>query len=210
MKKIVHTDAQIKSYLDTIKNSIEGDVGKALPVYSSIPCGFFAVPRLLFPEIDGLGSYLTGKPEATVENITTYLRLILSKLDARYSKYAVFITFVYRHGLLHQHAPKNFEYKKKDISWMFNINNPNNPIDVQREFHLRFEHNFLQIDMNVFYKDVVDSIDLAYEEIIKSYKEKFDRSVFIQASPLNKTNILKRKQYAKFIKNSDFTFFKKI
>jgi hypothetical protein len=203
-----YTDYEIRKYLTNIKESITKDVGTVLSVYSENLTGFFAIPRLLFPEIDGLGSLITGKPGATVENIISYFKLILSEIDPRYAKYAVFITFVYRHGLLHQHTPKVFEYKKKDIGWMFNMSNTNNPIDSQRSSHLNFEHDFLELNMNIFYHDVINSIDKAYEIIIKSHKDQFNRAVFEQHKPLNKTSILKNKAYKKYIKPSDFVFFK--
>lgn len=207
MRKTLYTNEDIRKHLDLIKQSIKDDVGSVLSVYSGKMSGFFAVPRLLFPEIDGLGSFITGKPGQTVENIITYLKLVLSQIDPRYAKYAVFITFVYRHGLLHQHTPKIFEYRKKDIGWMFNISHTNNPLEVQREFHLRFGSDFLQLDMNVFYQDTVDSIDKLYEIIIKSYRQQFSQAVNQQSAPLNKTSILKNKRYNHFIKPSDFTFF---
>jgi hypothetical protein len=201
-----YTNKQIKSHLDNIKSSIENDVGKVLSVYSANMCGFFAIPRLLFPEIDGMGSFLTGDPENTTKNIITYFKEVLSEIDTRYANYAVFITYVYRHGLLHQHHPKMFEYKKKGIGWMFNISNTNNPIEIQRPHHLNFVGNILQIDMNLFYKDVIDSIDKLYEKIINSYKDSFAKSIQKQSRPLNKTSILKKKK--NFIKKSDFNFFK--
>lgn len=208
MKKTSYTDNQIRKHLDDIKKSIEGDVGTVLPVYAANMAGFFAIPRLLFPEIDGLGSFITGNPRATTENITIYLKLVMSKIDPRYAKYAAFITFVYRHGLLHQHTPKKFEYRKKDIGWMFNISHTNNPLDIQRKFHLHFVNNTLQLDMNVFYQDTFDSIDKLYEMLTKSYKEQFAKAISQQSTPLNKTNILNRNK--KFIKASDFNFFKEL
>jgi len=177
-------------------------------VYSANMTGFFAIPRLLFPEIDGLGSFITGESRATTENITTYLKLVLSKIDPRYAKYAVFITLVYRHGLLHQHFPKNFKYKKKDIGWIFNISHTNNPLDIQRKFHLYFVDSTLQLDMNLFCQDVLDSIDKLYEVLTESYKEQFAKAISQQSTPLNKTSILNRNK--KYIKASDFDFFKEL
>ena len=105
-----------KHFIDWLKNhvaqSIKDDVGNAMDTYSNLGTGFFAVPRMLFPEIDGLGSYLTGKSESTSENITLYIREVMSQIDNRYRKLAVFITFIFRHGLLHQHSPKKFRYGK--------------------------------------------------------------------------------------------------
>ena len=122
--KYKYLDEQIKDYLiNHIKQSIINDVGGAFPGWSSqlqnkgVASGFFAVPRMLFPEIDGLGSYITGNPKSTGLNIKTYLAEVLSKVNPKYKVYASFIVFIYRHGLLHQHDPKRFKYKNKEIGW---------------------------------------------------------------------------------------------
>jgi len=208
MRKKTFTNDEIKLYLENIKTSIENDVGKILSTYSANMCGFFAIPRLLFPEIDGMGSFLTGEPGNATKNIIIYFKSVLSQQDSRYETYAVFITYVYRHGLLHQHNPKVFEYKKKYIGWEFGISNTNNPIEIQRPYHLSFIGGTLQIDMNLFYKDVIDSIDKLYEMIVGSYRDIFTKSINEQSAPLNKTNILRRKK--DFIRQSDFVFFNKV
>lgn len=204
------TELNVENHINGIRQSISDDVGSILSSYSSKAHGFFAVPRLLFPEIDGLGSYLTGQPKETVLNITTYFKLVLSQLDSRYRKYAVFITLIYRHGLLHQHTPKEFEYKHKDIGWIFSINSPNNPLDVQRKYHLNFVQNHLQLDMNVFYSDVIESTNILKKMINDKYRDNYIKSVLIQKTPLNKTKILKNYKDSKFIKQSDFDFFKEL
>jgi len=201
-----YNKAQIKSHLALIKQSIKDDVGSVLSVYSGNMCGFFAIPRLLFPEIDGLGSFITGDIKSNTENIVTYFKLILSKIDSRYEKFAVFMTFVYRHGLLHQHSPKKFKYKNKEVGWIFNISHTNNPLEVQREYHLVFRGDLLQIDMNLFYNDVFNSIDILEKMITIKYTNEFTKAVKDQTTALNKTAILKKKNYKKFIKKSDFNF----
>ena len=214
-------DDEIRDYIiNHIKKSVENDAGVAIKAYwddymtTKEGKGYFAVPRMLFPEIDGLGSYITGKPKATGLNIKTYLTQIMGKLDKKYSIYASFIVFIFRNGLLHQHAPKQYKYMHREIGWGFVIGSPNNPIEVQRKFHLIFNGNTLMIDMNVFYYDLVLSIELAVEIIISEYKESFERSVKEQFKPLYKTSLLKNvRKYDKsrrYIYPVDFEFLKKI
>lgn len=206
MKNTSFTDKQIKKHLDRIKESLENEVKNVLSVYSGKMAGFFAIQRLLFPEIDGLGSFITGKPSSTTENIVTYFRLAMSEINPDYAKYAVFLTVVFRHGLLHQHDPKVFEYKYNDIGWKLSISNTNNPIEVQRESHLLYKDHMFQLDLNVFYQDTTDSIDKLYNIIIRSYKTEFTKSINEQSRPLNMTSILKRKRYKKIATKNDFLF----
>jgi hypothetical protein len=191
LKNLEWTDERIKSYLvDHIKRSIQNDAGIAINAYwkdwdkTKEGKGFFAIPRLLFPEIDGLGSYITGNSGSTTENITQYFKTIMSKIDKRYDAFAAFIAVIYRHGLLHQHSPKNCVLDGENYGWQFAINSPNNPIEVQRKFHLAFHRNVLLLDMNVFFKDVVDSVDLAVEEIISNHRQEFIKSINEQNEPI--------------------------
>lgn len=196
------TDDQIKDYLiNHIQRSITNDVGVAIDAYwkdwseskAKEGKGFFAIPRLLFPEIDGLGSYFTGTNDKTFNNITFYLKNVMSKIDGRYSTYAAFITLIYRHGLLHQHTPKRIiNNQGQEFGWWFAINSPNNPLEVQRNYHLRIENNILMIDMNVFFQDVVHSVDIALEMIADSYKDQFQKSINEQNRLIPLSEILKR------------------
>ncbi|MDA2936574.1 hypothetical protein MYX06_05135, partial [Patescibacteria group bacterium AH-259-L05] len=174
-KKQNYSDEQIKDYLvNHIKQSIENDVGIAIKGYmksffdNGPHAGFFAVPRMLFPEIDGLGSYITGKPLYTGLNIKIYLSEVMSKIDVRYKDYAGFIVLIYRNGLLHQHSPKKFKFKRKEISWQFGVSNV--PVDIQRRNHLTIQNNTLKIDMNIFYNDVINSVDILVKMILDGYR----------------------------------------
>ena len=213
MKKL--SDDDIKNYLlNDIKQSIINDCGTALEAYwekfskDKISAGFFAIPRLLFPEIDGLGSYITGKPMCTGLNIKTYLETIMCQIDIRYSSFSSFIAFIYRNGHLHQHQPKRFKYRGKELGWWFSINSPNNPIDIQRKYHLVINKDILMIDMNVFYLDVTNSIDIVLSIILKNTENKFQEAYKMQNKPLTKHALLnsKKRNRCRYIFPKDFKF----
>ena len=204
----------IISYLENeIKTSIKNDVGTALESYSlkwlneSEGVGFFAIPRMLFPEIDCLGSYLTGST-STVVNIKSYLSMIMSKIDSRYAQYASFIAIVYRNGLIHQHIPKCFKYKNKRIGWAFQISSSNLPISALRKSHLIFDNNNLWINMTVFYSDLLNSIDIAIPIIANSYKKEFSKSYKEQHKSLTVSYF--RRKYKNILSKKDFEFLEKI
>lgn len=187
-------DSYIDDLFGSIKTSVVNDVGVALRGYCNehkegrITSGFFAVPRMLFPEIDGMGAYITGDARNTSGNIEKYLCEVMSRIDDRYSRYAKFMSTVYRHGLLHQHEPKNCMIDGRTGGWSFVISNPNNPIDFQRTRHhmvevgvfdqTQIKNNpfILQTDMTVFYEDVVASIDLFVIDVKGRYRSSFENA----------------------------------
>jgi hypothetical protein len=200
---------KIENYIkNEIQQSIKNDVGISLDAYweefskNNRGVGYFAVPRMIFPELDGLGSFITGKTESTFLNIKTYLQEVMSLVDARYYDFAVFIALIFRHGLLHQHSPKRFKYKNEDIGWNFRINSPNNPMALSRKRHLVFDRSNLIIDMNLFFNDVIESVDLFLPMVTKKYKTNFEKSMRLQYKKLTRNSFLKRK----YINKSDFPF----
>lgn len=214
------TNETIQNYLiNHIKKSIQNDVGLAIDAYmkdffdnkNGDTKGFFAIPRLLFPEIDGLGSYITGNPRSTVLNIKTYLTDIMSQIDMRYGEYAAYIALIYRHGLLHQHEPKRFKSKGKEVGWMLWLGSTNLPVDVQRKNnHLQFAGNHLMLDTTLFYKDTLDSVDIAADEILKKYKKQFIKSYKEQLKFLTKSFLLKKYSGKSVLNKNDFKFIKNI
>lgn len=211
-----YSDDQIKNYLvNNIKQSIINDVGGALIGWSSQIhqnghiAGFYAIPRMLFPEIDGLGSYITGNPHATGLNIKTYLSEIMGIKRPRYKDVAAFMVFVYRHGLLHQHEPKWFSYRNKVVGLQFTIGNQNNPREIQAGNHLVFVDNVLMLDANTFYYDLVDSIDDFASNVVVKYRKTFEASVIVQSKPLTKTELL-YKRANRYISEKDFNFLRKL
>lgn len=206
------TDDQIRNYLiNHIKQSIINDVGGALIGWSSqihqkgMTAGFYAVPRMIFPEIDGLGSFITGNPHSTGLNIKTYLADVMGAKNPHYKKMAAFMVFVYRHGLLHQHEPKWFSYKKRVFGLQFTIGNQNNPREIQASNHLVLTDKVLNLDANTFYYDVIESIDGFAEDVVSKYRNTFEKSIKLQAKPLTKTELLKKNTY---LSEKDFSFLK--
>lgn len=191
-----------------VKKSIRDDVGSALKAFYKSGSGFFAVPRMLFPEIDGLGALLRGNKTdyGTAENIVFYLREVMSKIDKRYAEYAVFITYIFRHGLLHQHSPKKFKYGKGNYGWEFSINSGNFIGEVARRHHLIWKNKILRIDMNLFYEDVVSSIEIV-TSMLKNDEaifRKIHSAYCWQQRSLTKRGIIRKGKH--FIDKKDFSF----
>lgn len=200
---------KIENYIkNEIQQSIKNDVGTSLNAYweefykNNKGVGYFAVPRMIFPELDGLGSFITGETKNTVLNIKTYMQEVMSLVDSRYADFATFIPLIFRHGLLHQHSPKRFKHKNADIGWRFVINSPNNPVEVSRKRHLVFDRNNLSIDMNLFFNDVVKSIDLFLPMVTKEYRHNFEKSIKAQYKKLTRNSFSKRGYKSK----KDFPF----
>ena len=166
---------------------------------------------MLFPEIDGLGAYLTGNntDRGTAKNIVAYFRDVMSRIDSRYEEYAVFITFIFRHGLLHQHDPKKFKCGKREFGWIFSVNSGNFPESISRKNHLIWHGDTLCIDMNLFYEDVRNSVE-EFIRMVEEGKVNFNgiQSVYYaQHRKLLKKNILEKGK--KFVSKKDFQFLKK-
>lgn len=172
------SDKDIKNYLLRIKKSIHEDVGTAIDAYwdkfaKDNECyGSLSVPRMLFPEIDGLGSYLTGDPKVTSLNIKLYLQEIMSQIDKRYKDYAAFIVLIFRHGLLHQHSPKRFKFRNRKLGWEIHFSQMR-----IRENHLVIKDEMLNLEMTVFFDDILESIDLFIPLVLSNYRETFLKSV---------------------------------
>ena len=204
--------AHITDYLlNDIKESLRVEVETAIQAYFTLNStgkkggGFYSIPRLIFPEIDNLGSFLTGKPESTGENITKYLKEVVSKIDKRYAEFAGFLVVIFRHGLLHQHRPKTIIHKNKFVTSQIYIGSIYNPIELMRKNHLVFKGNLFLIDVNVLYIDILNSVDILISEFSNGkYIDTFNKSMKIQQSPLLKSELLKKHQH--YLVEDDFKF----
>lgn len=211
----------IKYYLETdIKPSIQAEVGVAINGYTSHNskglrgCGFFSIPRLLFPEIDNLGSFITGTPNTTTLNIYNYLNLIMSQIDQNYSKFALFLILIFRNGLLHTHQSKHFiDNDGKWLAYEFHLGSLNLPVDILRREHLTIEtiptnnQKKIIIDFGVFYQDVISSIDIFTNDIEKKYIHTFNLAMKKQQTPLTKESIMK--EYKSFDIDKELSFLDK-
>lgn len=130
----------------------------------------------------------------------------MAQIDSRYADYAAYIALIYRHGLLHQHNPKQFRYRNIKIDWCFSIGSQNLPIDIRRKQHLTFLQNCLTIDMTIFYQDTLNSVDLALKEILNKYKESFQKSYKEQHKHLTKISLMRKYKGKKILNGKDFSF----
>ena len=104
-----------RPYLATMKQTILADVRPLLDLPERAP---FAVNREVFCYIDHLGHLYSG----TWKNITrfqNYLKQVMCKIDPNYKKRAKEIHEMYRHGPVHQFAPKVLKNKKGQfLGWL--------------------------------------------------------------------------------------------
>lgn len=212
IKKDIYTKGNIIKHLEAIKKSLQNDVEPVIDLYmkhffkTNEGIGFFAIPRMLFPEIDNLGSYYAGEINNTAKNATSFIKAYFSKVSLEYMNKGAFIYLVYRHGLMHQHSPKLISYKKKNIGWAIHLSS--NGV-VTTHTHLKLLGKTVQIDGRQLYKDLLSALDF-YISDIKSEKknliENFIKAHKEMGKPLNKTLVLKR--YKNYIKQQDLQFLK--
>lgn len=208
MKKDVATKENIIDTLKEIKQSIVNDVGSAINLYlkhyfeKNEGIGLFAVPRMIFPEVDNLGSYYSGITYNNAENAIKFIKEYFSRVNGEYKKKGAFIYLIYRHGLMHQHTPKLMSYKRKVVGWHISLRNH----EVISN-HLKLDGKAVIIDGVQLYKDILDAIDFYISDIERGNKKLFNN--FIKAhkammKPDAKTNYLGRN----YITQRDFNFLK--
>ena len=207
MKKINNDKDLAISILNDITQSLKNDVGSALKTYhgvfisSPVGIGFFAIPRLIFPEIDNLGCYLVGDIKHTASNAISFMKMYFSKVDPEYRSKSAFIYFVYRHGLMHQHMPKSVSCNKKNIGWSVGISTPNT-----KTSHLNFIANSLNIDGQQFYEDFLRALELYKKDVLSNdaILKNLITAHRKMISPVPETELLKKP----YIKQSDLDFLK--
>lgn len=210
MKEKIITKDDIVETLREIKKSIKNDVGTIIDLYidhffkTDEDIGLFAVPRLLFPEIDNMGSYFVGENlKNSPDNAIKFMKKYFSKVDIEYKNKSAFIYIIYRHGLMHQHIPKFMSYRRKNIGWAIGLSKKNTI-----SHHLKLMGKTIRIDGRQFYEDFLDAIDFYIDDIKRGDKKIFNN--FIKAhtemmKPLSKSEYLKNKSY---VKQKDFNFLK--
>jgi hypothetical protein len=208
MKAKIITKEDIVEYLEEIQQSIKNDAGTAIDFYmdhflkTDEGIGLFTIPRIIFPEIDNLGSYYAGTIKNTSANAINFIKDYFSKINLEYLNKGAFIYQVYRHGLMHQHIPKFVSYKNKNLGWAIGLSNRGT-----KSSHLKLWGKSVKIDGKQFYEDLLIAIDL-YKEDIKSGNRKLI-SNFIKAhkemiTPISKTALLKKSYFSK----KDLSFIK--
>lgn len=211
MKEKIMTKENIIEALEEIKKSIKNDVDPIIDLYldhyfkTNEEIGLFAVPRLLFPEIDNMGSYFTGKTSGSdsPENAIMFMKEYFTRVNSEYKTKSAFIYIIYRHGLMHQHVPKFMSYKKKNIGWAIGLSSKKTISQ-----HLKLLNRTVRIDGRQFYEDLLDAIDFYIDDIQRGSVRLINN--FIKAhkeimKPLSKTEYLRRKKY---LSKNDFIFLK--
>ncbi len=218
----IYKKEDIINHLEEIKKSLEDDVGNAVKWYAEYflknkegkGIGLFAIPRIIFPEIDNLGCYLSGNINNTAKNAVNFIRKYFGKINPEYKDIGGFIYLVYRHGLMHQHTPKLVSYKKKILGWAISLSGPNNVTNS----HLEKFGDTIQIDGKQLYEDLIVGIDFYIKDFENSNKNKkliknFSAAFYQMNRPISKSACLKKgkgnKKYKRgYIKQSDFKFLK--
>lgn len=200
----------IKNELEKIRTSVINDVGTALEIYfkhasdTGEGIGFWAIPRMLFPEIDGLGSFYAGdtEPKNNSKNAVAFMREYFGRINPRYKEISGFIYHVYRNSLIHSHYPKNVVLTDdKKIFWMFGLN-------VSTVHHLKSSNNVLYIDCQAFYEDFLKTSDYYIKDFDDSSKQKELMRNFETAYNLMHEDIKKEQMIKKsYIKDTDLNYF---
>lgn len=210
--KETYTKENIIKHLEDIKRSLQNDVKPAIDLYmkhffeTSEGIGFFAIPRMLFPEIDNLGSYYAGEINNTPKNAISFIKTYFSQVNPEYSNKGAFIYLVYRHGLMHQHSPKFISYKKKSVGWAIHLSSDG---VVTTSTHLKLLGKTVQVDGRQLYEDLLSALD-SYINDIKNEKDNLIKN-FIKAhkemmKPLSKSLVIQK--YRAYIKQKDLEFLK--
>lgn len=168
MEQVINSKQDALDLLNEIKTSLERDVGLVTRQYldyyndTGTGVGFFAIPRLIFPEIDNLGCYLAGTTENTGANAIAFMKKYFSITNPEYASKSSFIYIIYRHGLMHQHTPKILSYRGKNIGWQINLS------EHGESSHLRQNNNgSVIIDGRQFLDDIFMAIE-KYKTDIKN------------------------------------------
>lgn len=156
-----------KKYIQEIIYSIERDVVAALNAFNkhnainSTKIGFFAIPRMIFPEIDCLACLYLGNTEKTSQKAVKFMREYFGRVNILYKQVSGFFYKTYRHGLMHQHEPKNVTINGQNLFWQISMNHA--------KFHLKINKpsNHLILDGSEFLNDFLKAAKLYLDDFNK-------------------------------------------
>jgi hypothetical protein len=202
------TKEQIIDYLDNhIIKSLKNDVESAIYTYTNHfletgeGIGNFAIPRLIFPEIDNMGCLLSGTTTNTSADAIIFMKKYFSLVSEDYNDKSAFLYIMYRHGLIHQHFPKFFSVDGNNFGWSVGLSTAKTS-----NSHLKLIDGTLHIDGRQFYEDFIGAIHLYMKDIELGSNElidNFNRAFIEMSSPLDKQISLKRYKY---LTESDLAF----
>ncbi len=194
-------------WLNEIKHSVQKDVEPILKVYldesmwlNKDAPGFWTLPRILFPEIDGLARLRYGRinDRGSGKDIVSFMRNYFP--GNNYKKVSGFLYYIFRLGLLHSHFPKQVLIDGKPYGWSISLGNT-------AEMELKMVNNDLRLDAVKFYRDFLKAIDKFIEDINDSEMEQNLVSNFFKAFPkmFDPSPVHSRQIY---IEDSDLNFLK--
>ncbi len=212
MNSDLYTKVNIIQHLQDIKKSLRNDIEPVIDLYmehffkTNEGIGLFAIPRMIFPEIDNLGAYYSGTIKNTPKYAIRFIKDYFSRVNLEYLNKGAFIYLVYRHGLMHQHTPKLLSYKRKSIGWAIHLSS--NKV-VTTHTHLGLLGKTVQIDGRQLYEDLLFALDFYINDIKNERKnliENFSKAHKEMKKPLSKTLVLQK--YINYIKQRDLQFLK--
>lgn len=196
---------QALNCLNEIKHSVQKDVEPILKAYLNESMwidkdapGFWTLPRVLFPEIDGLARLRYGRinDRGSGKDLVSFMRDYFP--GDNYKKVSGFLYYIFRLGLLHSHFPKQVLIGGATYGWAISLGNT-------AEMDLRMVNNELRLDAVKFYKDFLKAIDKYMAEINDPKMEKTLVSNFFKAfSKMFDPSLVHEKQA--YIEDSDFNF----
>lgn len=207
----------IKNIITGIKNSITNEMKLIFDAYKNQNhsvennSSLWIVPRLLFPEIDGLGRLRYGDVRSSGDSRcpAQFMREYFPKPE--YREISGFIYNVYRHGLIHSHWPKRMIIDNKIREWVIILSNDS-------QIHLEFsdkDKTRLNISAKDFCEDFIKAIEKYINEFdddnaLQVYKltRKFSITYYKIHEPEKEEDVRKSKSKRKYILDADFNFFK--
>lgn len=207
---------QAQGILKEIRESVKRDVIPVLNAYrnqenwidKNAP-GFWTIPRMIFPEIDGLARLRYGRiiNSGSSADAVKFIRGYFTKSE--YKQIGGFIYNVYRHGLLHSHFPKEMIICGKNRGWgvVIGINSEQKTRHLQ--FSLPSKKEILTFDGEEFFNDFLSAIDKYINDFNDPNKEaeliaSFNRAYCIMKSP----QLEQESRNMPFMQDSDYDFFK--
>ena len=181
---MLKNESKIKGILAKVRADIMHDIEPCLNINHTTG-GFFSVPLILFSFIEYLGvlwknpvEYKNKKrvnyyleshiPKAAIP----YIKKYLGKVRSEYKIYSGLLYGLYRHSIVHHYSPSEILVNNKILTWEI--------IKDSRENHLLctkkklckengkiIEKIILTINIEIFYKDLLKSIDEFEKDALK-------------------------------------------
>ncbi|MCX6791496.1 MAG: hypothetical protein NT149_00470 [Candidatus Gottesmanbacteria bacterium] len=206
---------EILKIISEIKFSAKRDIEPIIQCYrdksnwiDSQQPGFWTLPRMIFPEIDGLARLRYGRvnDEGSTKDSVRFMEEYFSRPE--YKKISGFLWYIFRLGLLHSHYPKEINILGKNRGWGISFRLTGKEVSMHLKFFNPINKTNLILDGEDFYNDFVHAIDLYLLDFQKIDKEKelmdnFSVAYVSMIFPRSEME-LKRKS---FLKNLDSNFF---